>query len=61
MAKNRPLGLTTEEEFQQAIQLIINCRGTLNCGCDFDDQKADWLYYQCKQYIEDYRKRTSKK
>ena len=53
-------GLTTEQEFSNAIRLIIACRATLNSGCQFNDLQADWLYYQCKHYIEDYKRRTEK-
>ncbi len=51
-------GLTTEQEFNNAIKLIIACRGTLSSGCAFSELQADNLYYQCKRYIEDYKKRT---
>ena len=49
--------MSTDEEFQNAIKLIISCRGSISCGCQVDEIKADWLYLQCKRYIDDYRKR----
>jgi hypothetical protein len=57
MGKSKPIGTTTEQEFSTATRLLISCRATLSCGCQFDEKQADWLYYQCKQYIEDYKKR----
>lgn len=48
--------MTTEQEFQKAIELLIACKATINCGCQYNEEKADWLYYQCKSYIEAYKK-----
>lgn len=58
MGRCKPTISTTEQEFSNATRLLISCRATINCGCQFDELQADWLYYQCKQYIEDYKKRT---
>lgn len=58
MDKKKNQGMTTEQEFYQAWRLVKNCRATLNSGCQFDELQADWLYYQCKQYVKDYKKRT---
>lgn len=58
MGKDILKGLSTKEEFHHAIRLIISCKSTIRCGCDFDELQADWLYYQCKQYVEEYKKRT---
>lgn len=60
MEKYNFQGMTTEEEFSNAIKLIIACRGTLRCGCQYPEVPADNLYYQCKQFIVDYKKRTEK-
>lgn len=49
--------MTTEQEFKEAIKMVIACKSTLTCGCQVDEQSADWLYYQCKTYVEAYRKR----
>lgn len=49
---------TTTEEFHDAIPLVIACRANLSCGVSMsedDKMNADWLYYQCKRYCEDYR------
>ena len=49
--------MSTKEEFQKAIELVIACKASVSCGCEIDEEKADCLYYQCKSYIEAYRKR----
>lgn len=49
--------MSTKDEFQEAIELVIACKASVSCGCQIDEEKADWLYYQCKSYIDAYRKR----
>lgn len=49
--------MTTEKEFKEAIKMVIACKGTVKCGCQVDEQLADWLYYQCKTYVETYKER----
>lgn len=48
--------MTTEQEFQKAIEMLINCKATLECGCEYEIEKAEYLNYLCKRYIETYKK-----
>lgn len=48
--------MSTNEEFHEAIKFLISCRGSVSCGCVFDEALADSLYSQCKRYIDDYKK-----
>lgn len=50
--------MSTKEEFLQAIELLISCRGSIRCCCELDDDLTDLLYSQCKRYINDYWKRN---
>lgn len=54
-----PEGLSTEQEFAIAIEILGRCTGTLRCGCDISGAELDaiLLKYRCKDYIkaiEDY-------
>lgn len=48
----------TTDEFRTAVTSVISCRANLTCGVNMteeDKMQADWLYYQCKRYCEDYK------
>lgn len=50
--------MTTTDEFKSAVTIVISCRANLTCGVSMteeDKMQADWLYYQCKRYCEDYK------
>ena len=48
------------KEIEEALLKVIEARATINCCENFteeDTDKANLLYYECKRYIEDYKKR----
>lgn len=49
-----PEGLTTEQEFMLAIDLIGRCTSSLRCGVDISGAELDaiLLKYRCKDYIK---------
>ena len=49
-------GLTTEEILDLSLQQMISSRSILECGCSHSDLQAEWLYNQCKKYIEIFKK-----
>lgn len=47
-------------EIYDALKKVMEARADINCCVNFDDddlRHADCLYYQCKKYVEDYKKR----
>lgn len=48
-------GMSTEQEFKDAVELVMRCTATINCGCFISGntmRDADNLYYFAKKYVE---------
>ena len=47
-------------EIKEALKKVMEARADIECCVNFDDEdltNADWLYYQCKNYCESYKKK----
>lgn len=48
--------MTTEQEFDLAIQIVQSCTATLNCGCAFNETQAIHLRMVCRRFIVAFEK-----
>lgn len=52
--------MTTKEEFDEAIKLLVSCTASVSCGCEIDDLQADWLRFKCISYIRAIKERRDR-
>lgn len=52
--------MTTKEEFEEAIKLVMKCTASVSCGCEIDDLQADWLKYKCRSYLKALEERRAR-
>lgn len=58
---NKLKPLSTNEEFIILQEVIIECIGTIKCGCVMDEEtreRADFMTRYCKEFIEAWQNRN---
>lgn len=52
--------MTTKEEFDEAIKLLVSCTASVACGCEIDDLQADWLEFKCRSFMKALKERRAR-